>query len=223
MHSFPIRYDEPHPIDDVVTIAVAPIDAFSGRITEGRLRVEVEGLIARPIRNLSGLRVFVNLPPQPEYRIRIEAGEAGYYDPPVTTFPPSPPTGNEPRLDVYLHRRPEFPFDPDTTIVFGQLVEGADDDPVDGATIRADLPTVPGGTPPFVTQSDANGSFALPLRMPADLLPADLVTFTFDAPGMNRQFAKFVREGVRNTFIKPIRMDGANTPDLRAFAGAPVP
>ena len=124
---------------------------------------------------------------------------------------------------MYLHRRPEFPFDPDTTLVSGQLVKGVNDDPVVDVLVEADLPTVPGGTPPFETRTDKNGSFALPLRMPADLLTTDLVTFTFDRQGFNRSFQKWVREGVRSTFKKPIKMDGINTPDLQEFVGDPVP
>jgi len=222
VHSFPIYYDESRPVDDVVSIAVAPIDSFSGRVSTRPLVVEIDGMRAVPRRNLSGLWVFLNLPVQPEYKIRINAGMAGYFDPPVTTFPPNPATGNEPRLDVYLHRRPEFPFDPGTTLVSGQLVVNTDE-PVPDGLIRADLPMVPAGTPPFVTRTDMNGSFALPLRMPADLLPTDLVTFTFVAGAMVRNFQKFVREDVRSTFKKPIQMDGLNTPDLKAFAGDPVP
>lgn len=222
MHSFPIYYDDSRPIEDVVSIAVAPIDAFTGQISARPVNVTVKDIDVAPRQNLSGLRVFVNLPARPDYKINIEAQAAGYFNPPETTFPPAPPTGNEPRIDIYLRRRPEFPFDPDTTLVRGQLVTNVRD-PVPDALVRADLPTVPGGTPPFETQTDQKGSFALPLRMPPDLLPTDLVTFTFTGGGFNRNFQKPVREGVLNTFQARIRMDGGNTPDLLAFVGDPVP
>jgi len=222
VHSFPIYYDDSHPIEDVVTVAVVLIDAFSGRVITAPVKVSIDGLQALPRRNLTGMRVFVNLPPRPEYRIKVEARMAGYFNPPDTPFPPIPPTGDEPRLDIYLYRRPEFPFDPDTTLVRGRLIRTSGD-PVVGGTVTADLPTVPGGTPPFEARTDERGVFALPLRMPENLLPTDLVTFTFEYGGPPRAFDKAVREGVQNTFRAAIRIDGLNEPDLDAFVGDPMP
>ena len=93
--------------------------------------------------------------------------------------------------------------------------------------VRADLPTVPAGTPPFETYTDEKGSFALPLRMPDNLLPGDLVTFTFsvDGPGAPppRGFGKPVRAAVQNAFKEDIELDGVNQPDLEPFVGVPVP
>jgi hypothetical protein len=97
---FTIAFDEEWP-EDKVLVAVAPIDAFTGRIVQQNVDASIEGLPDRPIRNLSGLLVFlkpkpsaegdeadatVTRPNQEKYRIRVTAEAAGYFDPDPVEF-----------------------------------------------------------------------------------------------------------------------------------------
>jgi hypothetical protein len=171
---FPIGFDG-EPRLDRVTVAVVPMDAFTGRIVTARLRVEAYAgtgaekrkLPNRPVRNLSGLYVFLNLPHADDYTIELKALDSGYFDPDRVTF--VPPADNDSdaaakrRVIVLLQRRPTFAFSDGTTLIRGVVVSGKN--PVDRAKIWADVNGA-AAAGNFTTFSDAKGSFALGLRLP---------------------------------------------------------
>src|SRR5262249_10711602 len=135
-HSFPVYFDD-EPRTDVVTFAVVPFDAFSGQVVSEGVKAELEGLPNRPIKNLSGHLVFINLPDPPDgskYKVDIDASKAGNFSPESEFFPPDDPDlANTRRLPVKLMRRPDFPYAEATTLIRGVVVRGKD--PVVGASI----------------------------------------------------------------------------------------
>lgn len=234
-HSFHIYFDDNPSIDKVV-VAVAPIDAFTGRIVSSGVKARIEGLLDRPRRNLSGMLVFVNLPSRPVYRVIVSAEKAGYFDPGPTNFVPPPDDdpdfANKRRLDVPLYRLPSVVADMEATTVAGLLVRIAQPspgepvrEPVPGARVWADLPasTLPpnaGSLKPFETRTDERGAFALWLRLPADAATAPVpVMFRFRKGDSQRNIERPVREGKFHSFEKPIDLIGANEPHLLPFGG----
>ena len=227
--SFAVRFvDEPEQPFDQVVVAVAAIDAFSGRVVARGVEATIEGLPNLPYRNLSGLLVFVNLPVQADYRIRVQARAAGYFDPdPVTFVPPpddDPDLATRRRLSVPLFRRPETAAAAGGTAVAGVIVRGAA--PVSGASIEAELPTdllpprPPGAPPlrPFETRSDERGAFGLSLRLPRDPTNEPVaVTFTFSEGADERRIERPVVDGRLHSFEKPIDLTGAGVPGLLPF------
>lgn len=176
------------PPEDIVIFAVAPIDAVTGRIVRFNITasVTVEGetvpstslqLPDKPIRNRSGLLVFVrqkNSPLYPKYRIRVKAKAAGYFDPePIDFIPPQPGDVFIPkdrlRVDFQLFPRPDSLFQDEATLVSGVVVRGAKS--VEGARISAKVPVIKivnrNAINTFETRSDERGAFALALRLPA--------------------------------------------------------
>lgn len=225
-HSFDIRFDDTPTIDDV-TLALAPIDAFTGRIVPAGVKAEIENLPDVQIRNLSGMLVFTNLPAQPMYRIIVTAKRAGYFDPATVQF--VPPASDDPdwarkrRLDVLLYRRPTAPIEADATTVAGIVVRGVQ--AVTGARVWAELPAnlLPPGAPPlreFETRSDERGAFALSLRLPADAITGTVdVKFKFSEGADQREIERPVSERKFYSFEEAIDLGGANTPQLLPFGG----
>jgi hypothetical protein len=233
-HSFDIHFDDNLPIDNVV-VAVAPVDAFSGRLVSAGIEVHIEGLPNRPRRNLSGMLVFVNLPRQSLYRVILSAEKAGYFDPePLDFVPPDnddPEFAKKRRLDVPLHRLPSAAIDTDATTVAGLLVRvtqpasGEVRVPVAGALVWAELPISafpPGTSSPnhFETLTDKRGAFALRLRLPVDAATAPMpIKFYFRDGADQRDLEGSVNEGKFHGFEKPIDLVGVNTPQLLPFGG----
>jgi len=174
-HSFPIYFDD-DPKLDRVSLAVVPMDAFSGRLVTSGVKASVVGQLARPIKNISGQLVFINLPEENTYRINVDPSVAGYFAPPESGFPDpaDPDAGKSRRHLIRLIRRPDFPFESTTTLIRGVVVR--DEEPVEAARIWLDAlvkPALPGsdGIPkpaplPFETRSGDRGAFALPLTIP---------------------------------------------------------
>lgn len=221
---YAVAFDDDPPIDKVV-FAVAPIDAFSGRVVLHGVDARIQGLPDRPIRNRSGLLVFVNLPDRPKYTVHVTAEAAGYFDPALSDFVPESPAEvplreQQRRLDVLLLRRPTFAFDEQTTLVSGVVLRG--DKSVEAAQIEAMLPqgVVPRSTTVvwgFRTSTDARGAFALALRLPPEVdSPGDPVPVIFQIKHgeHERQFEKEVKEGHRHVFQKPIDLSGNEDPEL---------
>lgn len=229
-HTFEIRFpDEPH-IDHVI-VAVAPIDAFTGRIITTGISASLKGLPNRPVRNRSGMLVFVRkngIPEQARYEIEVNAEKAGYFNPdtPILYSPPATDNSNranKPQIDVPLMRRPTSAIDTDATTVAGVVVRAAQ--PVAGATVFAELPTSmlpPGGATlaPFETRSDERGAFALMLRLPAGSVTAAVtVKFKFSEGTDVREIVRLVAEGKFYSFEEPIEMNIDNEPQLIPFGG----
>ena len=224
-HSFPIVFDN-EPRDntriDRVTVAVAPVDAFSGEIVRrsvtAKLKDPVTGeyLPFKPIRNLSGLLVFINLDDQPNYTIEVDAGKAGYFKPVVSVFvPPQPADADQNRRhEVPLFRRPDFAFGEATTLVRGVIKRGPDG--VEDARIWAD--PLLAGNPPFETQSGARGAFVLALRLPK-LAPNNVpgpvdVTLKFSEGADQHEFVRPIDDGRTHIFEDPIDLGVKNTPNF---------
>lgn len=217
---------------DEVIVAVAPFDAFTGLPVRSDLEVHLEGWPYGPIRNLSGMFVFIRSntrpepPPRAEYQVVVSARGAGYFDPQAVGFVPVP--SNDPdvaskrKLAIPLYRRPSAAADlDDTTLVAGVIRNG--EEPLVDARISAQLPpdTLPPGEPPhqpFETRSDERGTFMLPLRLPVEAITAPIpVTFKFRKDAVERSMIRQVREGERYSFKVPIDLGGDNQPPLVGF------
>ena len=124
-HSFDIRFDSDPALDNVA-FAVAPIDAFTGRIVASAVTAHIKDLPHHPIRNLSGMLVFVNLPTQPSYRVEVSPEKAGYFNPGEQTWPvPGDLAGTtNKRLIVPLFQQPTAGVDTEATTVAGVIVRG---------------------------------------------------------------------------------------------------
>ena len=229
-HSFAIYFDD-DPKLDTVSLAVVPMDAFSGRLVTSGVKASVVGQLARPIRNLSGQLVFINLPEEDTYRVKIDPSDAGYFVPSESEFPdPADPDAEKSRRHlVRLIRRPDFPFDGTTTLIRGVVLR--DEEPVEAARIWLDplvKPALPGpdGIPkpaprPFETLSGNRGAFALPLTIPnvnnalADVdIENGVIKRTLhlqegdDAVDLEIE----ITDGKAHIFQKPIDLTGTNEP-----------
>lgn len=187
-----IGFDDDPLKDDVVTFAVAPIDALTGRIVPRNITVSVTvagetaesealKLLDKPIRNLSDLLVFINLDKHPKYRVHLKARAAGYFDPDPVEFTPLEPLERDAknalelkdllRIDFTLFPRPDFAFNEEATLISSVIIRG--EEKVQGARISVIVspPAVMMGNPrppqAFETRSDERGAFTLALRLPA--------------------------------------------------------
>lgn len=222
-HNFDIRFDNDPPIDNV-GFAVVPIDAFTGRIVASAVTANLKGLPNPPIRNRSGMLVFVNLPSQPSYQVNVFSGAAGYFDPgeKMWPVPGDAASANSKRLIVSLFRLPSAGVDTEATTVAGLVVRGAQ--PEAGAIVQAILPgdALPPGSAfdPFETRTDERGAFVLRMRVPTDPAGASVdVKFRFQQGAFQRKIEHPVEEGRFYSFEKPIDLIGANTPQLVPFGG----
>lgn len=209
-HSFDIAFQPPR-IDRVV-FALVPYDAFTGRIVTGGVEASVDGLPDKPIRNRSGMLVFVNLPSQPTYDYRISAGRAGYFDP--DGQPLSFHSGDDRKCPIPLLRRPEADFGEAATLVRGVVHRAAV--PVAGARISLD--PLEAGAASFETRSGAGGAFALPLRLPAiapieTLVPVEIKITVDDGTG-SRLFKREVIAGRSFRFRTPLDLGDSAQPVL---------
>ena len=232
-----IIYDSvPQPRDEVV-FAVVLIDSFTGEIIKKNTKVELLDqhngnavLPFTPILNLSGFWVFVNLPAQPFYRIKIYAEEAGYFDPALIDY--IPPAPNDPQLidkrkhQVVLYRKAEKAAQLESTVVAG-VVE-RNNQPVESAEVTVEIPPAlvpPAMLPiaPFKTYTDARGAFGLPMRLPQDAVANPIsVTFTMQEGADQRQFVRDVKERKFYSFEEAIDLTGnvvSNNPQLIEFGG----
>jgi hypothetical protein len=231
-----IVFDEP--VLDTVSLAVVPVDSFSGKIVTNGVRVWIEGLFNRSIRNLSGQLVFVNLPDMPVYTVRVDASEAGYFSPPPVDFTPTDKVDGK-RVRVPLYRPADFVFEDAATMIRGVLTRGSER--VVGSRVWCEIPTTPlpslrpaaqppEAPPPFETRTGLRGSFALALSIPPDAteipkdgappeLPKDRkfgVTLHFADGSDTRTLDVAITESKANVFQDPIDITGANVPELVA-------
>jgi len=215
----PVYFDDPPRPADRVNLAVIPTDGFTGAVVRGEVRVSIDGVIARPLVNGSGMLVFINLLDQ-QYQIEVDARGAGYFGPQTVSF--TPPAANLPReqqeagrrCEVILAPRPDFPFPSGTTVVRGLVHR--DEAPVAGAAISA-RPD-PNSTADFVTQTLPNGAFALALRLPPNGLDGAqqplAVNLRFgDAVG-HRVLTRTLRCGRSHSFLAPVDLADSGQPDF---------
>jgi hypothetical protein len=209
---YPIILDLPARIDRV-TFALAPTDGVTGAVVRSGVSASVKGLPNRPIRNSSGLLVFVNLPDRPSYEIELDAREAGYFGPDSFVWePPSgEPSPRQRQVDRLLQPRPDFPFRDSTTLVRGVVVRGGA--AVADARIWA-RPAPDSG--PFETRSTERGAFALALRLPPlepfeDELPVDVEIHVEQGPD-GRRLTRRLTNGRSHSFEAPIDLTGTNQP-----------
>ncbi len=237
MPSLNIRFEDADIVIDRVVVAVALIDAFTGQVVRDDIKVTIEGLFNAPIRNLTGMFVFVNLPPQDSYQINIDAEEAGYFSPePIEFTPPAdddPEVAKKRRLDVPLIRRPSAPQDLAATSITGVVVRsvGATREPAPFVSIRAEFPEdlfPPGGQPDtqFNTLSDERGAFTLSMRLPPEAgVEAVVVQIIFeqDRNGIisKRVVERLVEDQVFYSFDMSIDIEGPDIPVDVAGPGVP--
>jgi hypothetical protein len=205
-HSFDIRFEPPHL--DRVTFALAPFDAYSGRLVSEGIDASVVGLPNRPIRNRSGLLVFVNLPARPIYKVDVRASAAGYFDPPQQDVVPvadsDPERATKRRKNVPLMPLPQSDFPEASSLLRGVVVRGGL--PVDQAGIELDASAHIAG---FATKTASSGAFALPIRMKRDgMVDGDRITAaaTFKVKDNSGEMTLThdVRSGATYRFAAPI-------------------
>lgn len=207
-----ILFDSP-PRTDRVTLAVAAVDAVTGRPASVGISARISGLTDRPIVNNSGMLVFVNLPEQAQYEVEVDGRRAGFPFVERFTFAP-PPAGNKDpaarRREVLLEPGPDYPFPPDTTLIRGVVTRGKA--PVAGAAISA----APAGGRAFTGRSTASGAFALALRLPAVATSDDEarvpVRIRMSEGGNARSFVRQIANGRSHSFVEPIDLAGTNSP-----------
>ncbi len=219
-----IYFDRTH-FDDVV-LAVIAVDAFNGQVIAKGIEAHIEKQIGgsfkqfpiKPIRNASGMLVFINRKnqaplespptlPAPPYRIVVDALEADYFDPPSTMITALP---NDKKLVLRLHRRPSVALDSATTSVSGVIVRGVAQ--VADVVIKSIYPAAilpPNAQPePFETRSDERGAFSLRMRLPAT---SATVRFEIGDIGTPRIFDRNIAEGKAYAFDTPIDLQGTNS------------
>lgn len=208
-----IRFDTPTRVDRV-TLAVLPIDGFTGALVTRGVQARVLGLSDRPIVNGSGMLVFINLPDPPAppaYRVEVDAREGGFFGPELLPFTP-PPAGDpdeeaKRRLPLLLKPKPDYVYPSGTTLVRGVVVRA--NEPVAGAVISSRPPS---SAARFEALSDDRGAFALALRPhpDADLSSLDI---RFEQGGDVRTLAgKALTRGRSHSFLEPIDLSGTNDP-----------
>lgn len=154
---------------DRVDIAVAAVDAFSGDAIFGGLAMSIEGIVKQPIRNLSGMWVFINLPERAQYQLNIDASSAGYFNPPTIVIGAE----DQPRVDVALVRLPSASMNYEASYIAGTVKLSDQKSPAALVTITANFPEEDGNTASvFRSFSDEKGAFLLPCRVP-DLVGDD--------------------------------------------------
>lgn len=211
-HDFPPYFDD-NPRIDKVTFAVVPFDSFSGRVVGSGVKASVDGLLDQPIRNLSGLLVFINLPQQDAYGVTVDASEADYFSPVHATFPSNDNPAETRRLMAPLMRLPSFPYAEATTLIRGVVQRGSGPGavPVRNASIRAGPIML---NPRFRTASDERGAFALPLsiRRAHAHSGTHTVTLHFEQGNDTRTLHVEISEGKSHSFNEPIDLIGHNKP-----------
>ena len=212
-HGFDIAFAQP-PLRQSVAFAIAPFDGFTGERVVRGVTARIDGLSDLPVRNVSGMLVFTDLPMQPVYTIRIDAAVAGYFNPPATSIAAGDPSGTP--FPVALGRLPSRGHPDDATLVRG-LVQRAGVTVANAQVVAALDPPPPGATP-FATRSDGAGSFAIALRLPR-LAPGEqeapygvLVSVT-DSVG-TAIYPGQVRGGRAHRFAAPLDLASAATPSL---------
>ena len=223
---------------DVVRFAVAPIDVLTGRIVSKNIRafvsVEVDAgqllnLPDKPIRNLSGMLVFVNMPENyTKFQVHLNAENSGYFDPEPMEFLPLIPSSDfdeekNPRLDVPLFPRPGFSFDEFVTLISGVVIR--DSDKVESAKVSLLIKPEPG--PIFETRTDKLGAFVLPLNLTRDIDMEDEkieVDFKIETRDANDQWqVEFEKTDIvivpneRGVFTKPINLTVADPGHTELF------
>ncbi len=227
-----------------VLAAVVPLDAFTGRIVTAGVRAtisrvhrvgardRIEPLGREPIRNLSGMLVFLSetdeLDPSLTFEIRVDPSEAGYLLPDVMRY--SPPAANDPawadrlRVVVPLSRRADAPEPDGATMVRGTVISRSPGNrtiPVSGA--RIDVSASAGQA--FATFTDGRGEFAVPVRVPGsvddDAIPVGTTVQIRERVGPNlvlrRELVRDVRSGVKHRFAEPLEIRGNNEPALLPY------
>jgi len=221
--SRPVYFDRTH--FDHVVLAVIAVDAFNGRIITKGITAFIEKQIngnfkrfpIKPVRNISGMLVFINRTnqapldspsglPGPPYRIVVNATAAGYFDPQPVMIAALP---NDKKLLLKLHRLPSVALDTATTSISGVVINGAA--AVAQAVIKSIYPAAilpPNAQPdPFETQSDERGAFSLRMRLPVS--PAD-IQIEVSNNGQQRVFDRKLTEGKAYAFEFPIDLQGNN-------------
>jgi hypothetical protein len=205
----PLRFDRA--ITSRVTAELAFVDRFTRRRVKRGVRAGVvdpadgSPLPYRLIPNLSGGLALSDLPSDTDYTILVDPRHAGYVGPFEFTINPS---AGGLQVVVDLDPKPNFAFEPGTTLVRGSVVVTAG--PVEGAVISVDGQR-------FATLSDKNGSFALPLSLSGlavgEQPEPQVVDLLFEAPDLSsRRLTVTLVERRTHVFSEPIELDGDNTP-----------
>jgi hypothetical protein len=206
---------------DRVAFAIAPIDAFTGRMVRHGLRVRIADMpTIRPVLNQSGLFVFINIDDAPRL-VRLEAEAAGYFDAEIPVRPPADPADAGHRLHTArLLPRPDRSFADGTTLVRGLVVRDADG--LEGVLVTAEE-TAQGGFA-LTTRTDAKGAFVVPLRLATDeTVPGEPVEVTFTFGTAGRAFDAEVLPGRAQSFAEPIDLEGTDVPPLVDPQPRPAP
>lgn len=125
---------EVYPDREITTkLAVALLlkDDYTEKQPIGKVKVFMEELETKPIKNPSGYYLFLDLP-DGEYRLRVESDY--YFDMAETVALASLDPMN-PVVEINLKPMPSYPFSPGTTLIRG-MVQNLTGDPVPGAQVQ---------------------------------------------------------------------------------------
>lgn len=133
-----------------LTLAVALVDAFTGRQPRSDVRVAAPDADATPVVNPSGYHLFLDLPAEP-FTVVVDGGQR-YLDVEETV---DPVEHDPPVVTFELRPSPAYRFPPGATVLRGVVRDDdGDGDPIPDATVsvrHTDRETV----------SDSNGEFVL--------------------------------------------------------------
>jgi hypothetical protein len=137
-------------LDQAVTarlsLAVRLTDEYTGKTPIGSAAVYLEGLEVKPVKNLSGYYLFLDLPAG-EYRVLVET--AYYFAQDITVSLPLPDP--DPVVEIILKPGPSYPFSPGATLIRG-MVEDSQGNQSAGAVVSSTVPD-------FDTLTAARGEF----------------------------------------------------------------
>lgn len=177
-----------------LSLAVWPVDGYTGGRPLGTLRVGVDGLDVEPIRNPSGYHLFLDVTVGDEPVITVDDDQDRYlpFREKVSLIGVEPPA-----VPITLVPAPAYPF-PGVTLARG-VVWDAPEVPLEGASVSAT------GTERS-TRTDAKGEFALSLE---DL---DIETVKTVDPETNlTTINRFLEADGQNPEITVVRPDGDPT------------
>ena len=160
---------------DVVSLAISPVHALTRAMVREAMDVTVYGqvdgrrqkLSDRPVRNLQGQVVFINLPELDAYEVNIEASAAGFFNVASRRLVVRE-AGEDVTLHhpITLHPLPHPPFPEGATTLGGVVIGAGSGDPIAGATITVRLRGPLMGPWDVRSMTDALGRFAVSARIP---------------------------------------------------------
>jgi hypothetical protein len=207
--------------EESVWVVVDPRDVVTGDRVRDPLAVGFAGGTAKPIAARSGVYCFLDLTlPPAEYVVEVRPlgrGKTRYFEATEKLTLVKVPVAGQPLarnpVVVPLLPRPEYPFDPQRTLLRGRLIKASDKSPVPGATVTLLSPPATDLGPR--ARTDERGAFAVcfPGLKPGDNSNATpqplsyLLRFELDALAHTTPLVATVLEGTTKV-LPPVEFPG---------------